>query len=125
MRVVTAKGHLIEVSADSAGIEKYLWCSMRGAGHSFGLVTSIKAKVHPEMNGGNHWTKLLIFAVTPEKMEEVAQIAVNMNFGDRSSSIMFFRPLPSTGEPSLSRFGMLERQRRRRSIFLRILRLVP
>ena len=98
MRVVTAKGDLIELSADSTGDEKDLWYAMRGAGHSFGFVTSIKTKVYPEINGGNHWTKLIIFEPTPEKIQEVAQIGVDINFGDRSSSMMFFKPLPPAGE---------------------------
>lgn len=102
MRVVTAKGDLVEISADSTGDKKDLWYAMRGAGHSFGLVTSMKTKVYPEINGGMHWTKLLIFPPTPEKMKEVARIGVDMNFGDRSSSIMFFRPLPPTGEPGFA-----------------------
>ena len=54
---------------------------MRGAGHSFGLVTSIKIKVYPEINGGHHWTALLIYPATPEKMKQVAQIGVDMDFG--------------------------------------------
>ena len=69
---------------------------------AFGLVTSIKTKVYPEMNGGMHWKKIIIFPPTSGKVKEVAQIGLDMNFGDRSSSVMFLRPLPPTGKPGFA-----------------------
>lgn len=102
IRMVTATGDLIEISADSTGDEKGLWFAMRGAGHSFGLVTSLKIKVYPEINGGMHWTKLLVYPPTPEKMTEVAQITHDMEPCDRSSAFVFITPLPPTGQPGFA-----------------------
>lgn len=104
IRMVTAKGDLIEISADSTGDEKDLWFAMRGAGHSFGLVTSLKIKVYPEINGGMHWMQLLVYPPTPEKMKEVAQIALDLDLGDRSASFLFMKSLPPTEQPGFAVF---------------------
>ena len=50
MRMVTADGAIREVS--SSGPNSDLWWAMQGAGHNFGIVTSITLKVYDVPDGG-------------------------------------------------------------------------
>jgi FAD/FMN-containing dehydrogenase len=67
-RLVTAEGKCINVSATE---NPDLWWGIRGAGHSFGIVSSLSVKSHPQINEGQHWMSMLIF--TPDKIETVAE----------------------------------------------------
>ncbi|KAI9154974.1 FAD-linked oxidoreductase virF [Paramyrothecium foliicola] len=62
MRVVTAKGQLIEVSRSS---NADLFWGMRGAGANFGVVTSATYALKPLTNGGNFFNIEFVF---PAKM---------------------------------------------------------
>jgi len=49
VRLVTAAGNLITVSATS---NPDLFWAIRGAGANFGIITSATYKLHPQINGG-------------------------------------------------------------------------
>ncbi|KAI9368091.1 hypothetical protein BJX61DRAFT_537539 [Aspergillus egyptiacus] len=58
MRVVTADGEIHEVSEDS---EPDLWWAMQGAGHNFGIVTSITSKIYDIQDEGTWAHEQLFF----------------------------------------------------------------
>lgn len=64
-RLVNAEGKIITVSSSE---NSDLWYGLRGAGHNFGIVTSLTVKAYPAINDNKHWTCLMIF---PEPMIEV------------------------------------------------------
>lgn len=57
-RVVLADGSLVTASQSE---NADLFLALRGAGHNFGIVTSAKVRVIPEINGGMHWMCLVAF----------------------------------------------------------------
>jgi len=64
---VLANGTLTTIDADSD-----LWWAIRGAGHNFGIVTSITAKVYPLEH--RNWA-IETFMFTGDKVEAVYQAA--------------------------------------------------
>jgi hypothetical protein len=67
-RLVTVEGKCITVSSTE---NPDLWWGLRGAGHSFGIVSSLIVKAYPQINEGQHWMSMLIF--TPDKIQTVAE----------------------------------------------------
>jgi fumiquinazoline A oxidase len=61
VRLVTAMGDLIEVSATQ---HPELFWGLRGAGSNFGIVTSATYKVHNSTNGGQVMNADFVFAAT-------------------------------------------------------------
>ncbi|RAL04785.1 FAD-binding oxidoreductase [Aspergillus ibericus CBS 121593] len=67
MRMVTADGAIREVS--SSGPNSDLWWAMQGAGHNFGIVTSITSKVYDVPDGGLWSYETYVFSY--DKVEAV------------------------------------------------------
>ncbi|PYI02759.1 FAD-binding domain-containing protein [Aspergillus sclerotiicarbonarius CBS 121057] len=60
MRMVTADRAICEVS--SSGPNSDLWWAMQGAGHNFGIVTSINSKVYDMPDGGSWSYETYVFS---------------------------------------------------------------
>jgi hypothetical protein len=75
-RLVTGEGKLINVSSTE---NSDLWWGLRGAGHNFGIVTSMKLKAYPQINGGQHWKAVLGF--TPDKISELTEAVDRLDMG--------------------------------------------
>ncbi|KKK12465.1 pseudouridine synthase [Aspergillus rambellii] len=67
MRLVTADGSLLTVSPD--GPTSDLWWAMQGAGHNFGIVTSITSKIYDVPYDGMWAWEYLIF--THDQLEDL------------------------------------------------------
>lgn len=68
-RIITAEGKLHELSSASTGDELQLFHAICGAGHGFGVITSLTLKVFPVANlnlqdGDRIWVRRLIFPGT-------------------------------------------------------------
>ncbi|KAL2837840.1 hypothetical protein BJY01DRAFT_237701 [Aspergillus pseudoustus] len=70
LRLVTANGEIIEVSPDNKN--KDLWWAMQGAGHNFGIVTSITSKIYDLVEDGIWAWEQLVF--THDQVEEVFEL---------------------------------------------------
>ncbi|KAL3467814.1 hypothetical protein BJX64DRAFT_299098 [Aspergillus heterothallicus] len=70
LRLVTADGEIIEVSPDSKNND--LWWAMQGAGHNFGIVTSITSRIYDIVEDGIWSWEQLIF--THDQVEEVFEL---------------------------------------------------
>ncbi|KAL2819154.1 hypothetical protein BJX63DRAFT_418917 [Aspergillus granulosus] len=70
LRLVTAEGEILEVSPDSTNSD--LWWAMQGAGHNFGIVTSITSKIYDLVEDGMWSWEQLIF--TGDQVEEVFEL---------------------------------------------------
>lgn len=88
-RLVTAAGKCIDVSADE---NADLWWGLRGAGHNFGIISSLTLKAYPELNEGMHWISLLVF--TPDKIEDVIKAINRLDFDKGLALHIFFMPVP-------------------------------
>jgi hypothetical protein len=77
----------------SAETDPDLFWALRGAGHNFGIITSITARAFPELNGGEHYLALLAF---PPPLIEQAVSAINglKIEPDMYMNILFTRPPP-------------------------------
>ena len=84
-RIITADGVAKTVSATE---NPDLWWAIRGAGHNFGIVSSVTVRAHDELNEGMHYMTVLGFPDTMlEKIVEVVdsyqvppEIAIDMIF---------------------------------------------
>lgn len=104
-RLVTTEGRCITVSATE---NPDLWWGLRGAGRSFGIVSSLTIKAYPQINEGQHWMSMLIF--TPDKIEAVAE-AINKLDWDRNTAVhvIFACPPPEfkvSGRDALNIFPL-------------------
>jgi FAD/FMN-containing dehydrogenase len=91
VRLVTAEGKSTSVSATK---NQELWWALRGAGHQFGIVTSLTMKAYPQINDGTHFTSLLIF--TPDKIESVVNLIEELDFQPEMACNIFFMCAPPT-----------------------------
>jgi hypothetical protein len=69
-----------------------LWWGLRGAGHSFGIVSSLTMKIYPQINGGQHWMSTLIF--TPDKIETVVEAINKLDWSQGMAVHCFFMAAP-------------------------------
>jgi FAD/FMN-containing dehydrogenase len=83
-RVVDAEGQLITVSATE---NSDLWYGLRGAGHNFGIVTSVTVKAYPAVNDNKHWASTLIFP--PQKIEAVVEAIASINMKEEMAIHIF------------------------------------
>src|SRR5262249_30095860 len=103
-RLVGADGRARTVSADA---DPDLWWGLRGAGHDFGIVSSVTVRAHPELNGGLHYAALAIFP--GEALEAVAAAIDTMWRGwdadgtpaDVGLEMLFFRAPPAFADPTV------------------------
>jgi hypothetical protein len=96
-RIVTAAGKCITTSAEE---NSDLWYGLRGAGHSFGIVTSMKMKSYPQINGGLNFMSLLVF--TPDKIETISQLMNDLTFEPNMALHIFMMSTPPTFQPSVA-----------------------
>ncbi|KAL6232763.1 hypothetical protein BDW75DRAFT_232543 [Aspergillus navahoensis] len=59
LRIATADGEIITVSEDEG--DEDLWWAVRGAGHNFGIVTSVTSKIYDAPEGGKWAYEKLLF----------------------------------------------------------------
>ncbi|KAL4993940.1 hypothetical protein BDV10DRAFT_197933 [Aspergillus recurvatus] len=59
LRIATANGEIIAVSENEG--DKDLWWAVRGAGHNFGIVTSVTSKIYDAPEGGKWAYEQLLF----------------------------------------------------------------
>lgn len=71
LRMVLADGNIITVGPSSD-----LWWAVKGAGHNFGIVTSVTSKIYDVPNGGV-WS-FASFIFTRDKVEDLYE-AINQN----------------------------------------------
>ncbi len=89
VRLVTAEGKCITVSSTE---NPDLWWGLRGAGHSFGIVSSLTVKAYPQINEGQHWMSMLIF--TPDKIESVAEAINGLDWDQGMAAHIIFACVP-------------------------------
>ncbi|KAL4912490.1 hypothetical protein BDW62DRAFT_216289 [Aspergillus aurantiobrunneus] len=70
LNIATADGEIITVSED--GADEDLWWAMKGAGHNFGVVTSVTSKIYDVPNDGLWAYEQLTF--TGDQVEELFQL---------------------------------------------------
>ncbi|RYP78223.1 hypothetical protein DL771_000700 [Monosporascus sp. 5C6A] len=99
VRMVTAKGKLIEVSQDS---NPDLFWGIRGAGVNFGVVTSATYRVKPLTNGGDVLNAEFIFSANMSSAYFRAVESYNDNLPPRLASITFIGYDASTNETRVS-----------------------
>lgn len=89
-RLVTADGTAKTVSATE---NSDLWWAIRGAGHNFGIISSVTIKTSPELNGGVHYQTFLVFP--PDKLEQVAEVATTLEMASNLVlDLLFLRAPP-------------------------------
>ncbi|PHH90753.1 hypothetical protein CDD83_2749 [Cordyceps sp. RAO-2017] len=86
VRLVTAKGKLVEASASS---NPDLFWAIRGAGANFGVVTSATYKLHPLINGGSILNADLYYPANKSLAYFKAVEAFGDNLPPRLASITF------------------------------------
>ena len=104
-RLVTATGEVITVSDKE---NEDLWWGLRGAGHNFGIVSELKVKAHPQINGGMHWAGMLGFPGTEEYLEKVLGAIEGLTFAEESKPMgvttIWLRPGPDFKVSSMPPF---------------------
>ncbi|KAH8651245.1 hypothetical protein BX600DRAFT_441681 [Xylariales sp. PMI_506] len=89
-RIVTADGIAKTVSATE---NTDLWWAVRGAGHNFGVISTVTIKTSPQLNEGMHYQALLIFP--PMKIEDVVQSVTTLEMvSTLVIDILFLRAPP-------------------------------
>ncbi|KAB5563516.1 putative FAD-dependent oxygenase [Coniochaeta sp. 2T2.1] len=85
LNVVLADGTLTTVSPES----NYLWWAMRGAGHNFGIVTSVTSKIHPLTHPD--WA-LETFMFAGDKIEDLYTLANEhlLQYGNQPADLVSF-----------------------------------
>lgn len=78
-RLVTASGNIVNVSADE---NADLFWGLRGAGHQFGIVSELVVKAHPQINGGQHWGRMIAFPGTEHHLEQVVNAIHELKHGE-------------------------------------------
>jgi tRNA pseudouridine synthase 9 len=68
--LVTAEGEILEVAPDNKNND--LWWAMQGAGHNFGIVTSITSKIYDLVENGMWSWEQLVF--NHDQVEEVFEL---------------------------------------------------
>lgn len=97
-RVVTADGKAINVSATE---NSDLWWGLRGAGHNFGIVSSLTMKAYPQTNGGVHWMGLGVYM--PDKIPAITEAINGLDWSQGMVVSMFFTAAPPEGKVCRSR----------------------
>jgi hypothetical protein len=90
-RVITASGSTITVSENE---NADLWYALRGAGHNFGIVSSLTVKAYPQVNEGMHWSSMLVFGT--EKLEEISRVMNEGLIGPGMSCTFIWARIPPT-----------------------------
>jgi FAD/FMN-containing dehydrogenase len=88
-RIIPATGKAITVSAKE---NPDLWWGLRGAGHGFGIVSSLTIKTHPQINDGMHWLSTLVF--TPDKIDAISEAINGLDWDQGMALHVFFMPVP-------------------------------
>jgi hypothetical protein len=92
-RVVLASGDVVTCSAKE---NQDLFWGIRGAGHNFGIVSSLTVKAYPQENGGMHWKGTLGFPGSKEMAGKVAtaikEMGISKNMG---LQMIWTRPPPA------------------------------
>lgn len=109
--VVLANGTAIVVSDTS---HPDLFWAMQGAGHNFGIVTSMKYKVYDIPNtevGGKMWSyELFVYEATPENVKRVYGIAKELlDSGEQEDELMVYARIqrdPGSGKVVIMHHGM-------------------
>jgi hypothetical protein len=90
-RIVGPSGIAQTVSGEPA---PDLFWALRGAGHNFGIVTSLTVKAHPQLNGGQHYAGMLI--VPPARLEAVVDATAVLDVTpDKGLNVLFLRAPPA------------------------------
>lgn len=84
-RLITAEGKCINVSATE---NPDLWWGLRGAGHSFGIISSLTVKAYSHINEGQHWMSTLIF--TPDKIESLVESINALDWDQEIAAFIIF-----------------------------------
>lgn len=90
-RLVTASGPVITVSGKE---NADLWYGLRGAGHNFGIVSSLTVKAYPQINEGMHWSSMLVFGT--EKLENISRVVNEGLIGPGMSCTFVWARIPPT-----------------------------
>ncbi|GAD92299.1 FAD binding domain-containing protein [Paecilomyces variotii No. 5] len=91
LNMVLANGSLINVREDSD-----LWWAVKGAGHNFGIVTSVTSKIYDVSNGGLWSFQSFIF--THDKVESVYE-AINQHLVEQPADLINYSVF--LNEPSI------------------------
>lgn len=95
LRVVTADGKLLDVTADS---HPDLFWALRGAGPNFGIVTSAVVKSYPATGQDlQAWMGDLVFS--PDKLEQVIQAIQDLKLEPEMNIFLYFIAVES--EPAI------------------------
>jgi FAD/FMN-containing dehydrogenase len=90
-RIIGADGKAQTVSATE---NQDLWWAIRGAGHNFGIITSLTVKAYPEINGGMHYMGLVAFPDT--LLETVVKTFSDLKVDPTMAiSLLFIRAPPA------------------------------
>jgi len=94
-RLVLSTGSVITCSETS---NADLFWGLRGAGHNFGIVSSLTVKAYPQVNEGVHWTGTLGFAGSEEMLLKITETIEEMGVGEGMGVTMIWaRPPPDFG----------------------------
>lgn len=77
-RLITATGDLLTVSKDE---NADLFWGLRGAGHNFGIVSSLTVRAHEQVNGGTHWAGTVALPGTKEVLASVVEAINSLPWG--------------------------------------------
>jgi hypothetical protein len=89
-RIVGADG-ITRTASDTENPD--LWWAARGAGHNFGVITSVTVKTYPEINGGMHYMALVAFP--PSLLEECVRVFSTLKVQPTMAmDLLFIRPPP-------------------------------
>jgi hypothetical protein len=69
---------------------------LRGAGHNFGIVSSLTIKAYPQINGGVHWTGLGVYM--PDKISAITKAINGLDWSQGMAVHMFFTAAPPEGK---------------------------
>ena len=101
VRLILSTGSNITCSADS---HADLFWGLRGAGHNFGIVSSLTVKAYPQVNGGVHWTGTLGFIGTRETLLKITEAIKTMGVGEGMGVTMIWAKPPPDFAVRLSSF---------------------
>lgn len=88
-QLVTADAKAITVSATE---NADLFWGLRGAGHNFGIVTSLKMKCYPQTNNGMQWSCVLVFP--PPMIAKIIETLNSVEFSEKMAATVFFGAVP-------------------------------
>jgi FAD/FMN-containing dehydrogenase len=93
-RVVLASGDVVTCSEKE---NQDLFWGIRGAGHNFGIVSSLIVKAYPQENEGMHWTATLGFPGSKEMAGKVANAIKDMGISKGMGLQMIWARPPPAG----------------------------